>query len=170
MYRDLLDSRMMINGLFNGHIIILTNLSSSFYISFTIAALTELPADLMVLFGLDRVGRRWSVTLALFFSGLSMIICGFFVGEENWNLRHSSFVYWELIFQCFDSNLHLQDIQVLLWASFLWLVASLQPSQWPLALCMSLRSFQRRLELKEMLWHLYLPWEANFSHLMWHIQ
>ena len=57
----------------------LSNVSTwSFYITMTIAVAMELPADMLVVCTLNSIGRRWTVAISHFMSGLSMIMCAVF--------------------------------------------------------------------------------------------
>ena len=51
---------MLIAGMFDGHIRNISNLSHSLYATFTISSALELPADLLAVWGLNFIGRRWS--------------------------------------------------------------------------------------------------------------
>lgn len=63
---------MMANGLFDMNVRIIGNLEQSIYVTFTISSFLELPADLLAIWGLDLIGRRWSTFISLFFSGVVM--------------------------------------------------------------------------------------------------
>lgn len=62
---------MIISLVFDGHVRNVDNLGLDVFITFTIAAATELPADTLLTLVLDRWGRRWLACG-------SMIISGFF--------------------------------------------------------------------------------------------
>lgn len=64
---------------FDGHIRNVSNLNTSFYMTFTIAAALELPADLLVAWSINNLGRRWSVACGHFFAGSSMMLCAIFI-------------------------------------------------------------------------------------------
>ena len=65
---------MIIYALFDGHIRNIVNLRYSIYVTFTVSAATELPADLLAIWGLNAIGRKWSAFLSLFLSGLFMML------------------------------------------------------------------------------------------------
>ena len=51
--------------IFDGHLRNIENLKFSIYWTFTISSMIELPSDLLAIWGLDRIGRRWSAVLSL---------------------------------------------------------------------------------------------------------
>ena len=59
------------------------NLNFEFYLSFTIVAAVELPADLFNIFGVDWIGRRWTAALSLLLCGLTMLVCAFTKGRRT---------------------------------------------------------------------------------------
>eukprot|EP00094_Tigriopus_californicus_P000793 TCALIF_00767-PA protein Name:"Similar to oct-1 Organic cation transporter 1 (Caenorhabditis elegans)" AED:0.12 eAED:0.12 QI:96/0.88/0.8/0.9/0.66/0.6/10/0/526 len=63
---------MLTLGLFDMNVRIIGNLEQSIYITFTISSFLELPADLLAIWGLDWIGRRWSAFISLFLSGIAM--------------------------------------------------------------------------------------------------
>ncbi len=67
--------------LFDCHIRNVSNLNYSIYVTFTISSFLELPADILVIYVIDALGRRWSAFISLIISGFSMIICGFTSGS-----------------------------------------------------------------------------------------
>jgi len=69
---------VLMSSLFDAHLLNMANLNDSLYVSFTVSSLLELPADLIVIWGMDAVGRRWSCFLAMTLSGISMILSGYF--------------------------------------------------------------------------------------------
>jgi len=50
---------------FDGHLRNIENLKFSIYWTFTISSMIELPADLLAIWGLDLIGRRWSAVYSL---------------------------------------------------------------------------------------------------------
>ncbi|XP_059098093.1 solute carrier family 22 member 1-like [Tigriopus californicus] len=64
---------MFTHGLFDMNVRIIGNLEQSIFITFTISAFLELPADLLAIVGLDWIGRRWSAFLSLILSGIAML-------------------------------------------------------------------------------------------------
>ena len=72
--------RMCIAMVYDGHARNTANLGPSVFITFTLASATELPADLTVVFLLDRLGRRrmacYSLILSGFFSFASLAVPG----------------------------------------------------------------------------------------------
>ena len=75
--------RMFTSLAFDGHVRNISNLNFSFYLTFIISILLELPADLLAIWGLNSLGRRWSATLSLALSSVAMIICAFLLGGFN---------------------------------------------------------------------------------------
>eukprot|EP00094_Tigriopus_californicus_P000701 TCALIF_00679-PA protein Name:"Similar to Slc22a21 Solute carrier family 22 member 21 (Mus musculus)" AED:0.35 eAED:0.35 QI:0/0.87/0.55/0.88/0.87/0.77/9/0/461 len=63
---------MLTYGLFDANVRIIGNLDQSIYITFTISSFLELPADLLAIWGLDAIGRRWSAFISMFLSGIAM--------------------------------------------------------------------------------------------------
>lgn len=51
-----------------------SNLGTNIYESFTFGALVEIPSLLIVLFGIDRVGRRWPIVVMSVLAGIAGII------------------------------------------------------------------------------------------------
>ena len=72
---------MVINCIFDTTVRNITNLNFEFYLSFMIATSMELPADLLSIFGINWIGRRWSAFLSLFACGVTMIVCAFTAGN-----------------------------------------------------------------------------------------
>ena len=72
--------RVLISSLYDAHILNISNLNHSIYITFTISSFLELPGDLFAIWGIDALGRRWSCALSLFLSGFCMLICGVLPG------------------------------------------------------------------------------------------
>ncbi|XP_066983222.1 organic cation transporter protein-like [Macrobrachium rosenbergii] len=69
---------MLLTLVYDGHVRNVMNLPLDVFVSFTVASATELPADLLVVFFLDRWGRRWFLFVALVLSGvLSILTCAF---------------------------------------------------------------------------------------------
>lgn len=75
------DARCLVAGLFDANIRNVANLDYSIYVTFTISAALELPADLLSIWGIDKFGRRWSLGISLFISAVtsftSAILTGF---------------------------------------------------------------------------------------------
>jgi hypothetical protein len=67
---------------FDGHVRNIGNLNFSLYVTFTISILLELPADLLAIWGLNNIGRRWSACLSLALSSVAMIFCAFILGRN----------------------------------------------------------------------------------------
>lgn len=61
---------MMISLVFDGHVRNVNNLGLDVFVTFTIAAATELPADTLLTLVLDRWGRRWLACGSLVISGI----------------------------------------------------------------------------------------------------
>ena len=65
--------RMAISLVFDGHVRNVDNLGLNVFVTFTIAAATELPADTFLTLVLDRWGRRWLACGSLVVSGVFSI-------------------------------------------------------------------------------------------------
>ena len=59
---------------FDGHLRNIENLKFSIYWTFTISSMIELPSDLLAIWGLDKIGRRWSAVLSLLGFFLTMFV------------------------------------------------------------------------------------------------
>lgn len=68
---------MGISLVFDGHIRNVGNLGLNIFVTFTIGAVTELPADTLLTLTLDRLGRRWLACGSLVFSGIFSILATF---------------------------------------------------------------------------------------------
>ena len=73
--------RALISTMFDGHIRNIANLKYSIYWTFSISAMLELPADLLTIWCLNVIGRRWSAFLSMVISAVCMIFCGLFLGK-----------------------------------------------------------------------------------------
>ena len=71
---------MVISCIFDTTVRNISNLNFEFYLSFMIAASMELPADLCSIVGINWLGRRWSASISLLFTGLTMVVCAFTAG------------------------------------------------------------------------------------------
>lgn len=69
----LFQRRMAISLVFDGHVRNVDNLGLNVFVTFTIAAATELPADTFLTLVLDRWGRRWLACGSLVVSGIFSI-------------------------------------------------------------------------------------------------
>lgn len=65
--------------LFDGHIRNIENLQYSIYWTFTISSALEFPSDLLSIWGLEYIGRRWSAVISLAGSAITMVICAFVI-------------------------------------------------------------------------------------------
>lgn len=65
---------MAISLVFDGHIRNVGNLGMNIFITFTIGAATEFPADTLLTLSLDRLGRRWLACGSLVLSGIFSIL------------------------------------------------------------------------------------------------
>ena len=72
---------MMAGFLFDGHVRNIANIDYSIYVTFTISAGLELPADLLSIPAVDHLGRRWSSIVSLFLSGVAMLVCALIIGK-----------------------------------------------------------------------------------------
>lgn len=64
---------MAISLVFDGHVRNVDNLGLNVFITFTVAAATELPADTFLTLVLDRWGRRWLACGSMVISGIFSI-------------------------------------------------------------------------------------------------
>lgn len=55
---------------YDGHVRCLTSLGIDVFTTFTIASATEFPAEVLIIYTLDTLGRRWTLFAAVFVSGL----------------------------------------------------------------------------------------------------
>ena len=72
---------MVISCIFDTTVRNISNLNFEFYLSFMIAASMELPADLASIVGINWLGRRWSASISLVLTGVTMVICAFTAGQ-----------------------------------------------------------------------------------------
>lgn len=72
---------MAISLAFDGHVRNVGSLGLDVFVTFTIAAATEMPADILLTYSLDYVGRRWYAFGSLVLSGIfSLLSAAFPVG------------------------------------------------------------------------------------------
>lgn len=64
---------MAISLVFDGHVRNVDNLGLNVFITFTVAAATEFPADTFLTMVLDRWGRRWLACGSMVISGIFSI-------------------------------------------------------------------------------------------------
>lgn len=69
---------MSISLAFDGHVRNVSALGLNVFITFTVAAATEFPADFMLTYTLDRVGRRWYAFASMTFSGIFSLLATLF--------------------------------------------------------------------------------------------
>lgn len=65
---------MAISLVFDGHVRNVGNLGLNLFVTFTIGSATEFPADTLLTFSLDRLGRRWLACGSLVLSGVFSIL------------------------------------------------------------------------------------------------
>ena len=87
---------MVIMCVFDATVRNIANLNFEFYLSFTIVAAVELPADLFNIFGVDWIGRRWTAALALLLCGLTMLVCAFTKGRLTRIFERLIWIYFSL--------------------------------------------------------------------------
>ena len=75
---------------FDGHIRNLSNLDFSIYISFSISAGLVLPANIVTIYSLNFLGRRWSAALSQAFACISMVLCAVLVGKSEYEQECSN--------------------------------------------------------------------------------
>lgn len=81
--------RALTATLFDCHIRNISNLNYSIYWTLTFSAALEIPADLLAIWGIDKLGRRWSSFLSHVCAGAAMILCGIFLGSKFALLSYS---------------------------------------------------------------------------------
>lgn len=69
---------MAISVTFDGHVRNVGALGLDVFITFTVAAFTELPADVMLTYTLDIIGRRWYAFASLVLSGIFSLLATLF--------------------------------------------------------------------------------------------
>ena len=63
---------------FDGHLRNIENLKFSIYWTFTISSMIELPSDLLAIWGLEKIGRKWSAVFSLLGFFFTMFISTLF--------------------------------------------------------------------------------------------
>ncbi|CAK9808197.1 Carcinine transporter [Anthophora quadrimaculata] len=63
---------------YDGHIRCLDSLGMDVFTTFTIASATELPSELLIIYTLDTLGRRWTLFASVILSGLFSLIAACF--------------------------------------------------------------------------------------------
>ena len=76
-----LSLRNVVNFLWDGHALNLVNLDFDIYVSYTIASLVEFPANLLVIWPTDNLGRKFSGFSSLILSGTAMMASGVLIGN-----------------------------------------------------------------------------------------
>ncbi len=71
---------MLATLVFDGHVRNIVNLKYDIYMTFTIAALLEFPGDLITIYAVDYLGRRWAAFITLILSSVFMLACAFVLG------------------------------------------------------------------------------------------
>lgn len=69
---------MAISLVFDGHVRNVGSLGLNVFVTFTVAAATELPADILLTFTLDRWGRRWLAFGTMVLSGIFSLFATLF--------------------------------------------------------------------------------------------
>lgn len=69
---------MAISITFDGHVRNVGALGLDVFVTFTIAAATEMPADVLLTFTLDRFGRRWYAFVSMVLSGVFSLLATLF--------------------------------------------------------------------------------------------
>ena len=86
---------MCIASMFDGHIRNIGNIDFSIYWTFTISALLEFPADMLAIFGLNIIGRRWSAFLSQALAGLCMIVTAYCLRKADITKKEKSSQFME---------------------------------------------------------------------------
>lgn len=74
---------MVITVVYDGYVRSLAILPYSVFITNSIAGSLELPADLIPILTLDRLGRRWTLMLALTLAGVAGVATGLVPQSES---------------------------------------------------------------------------------------
>ena len=75
---------MIISLVFDTTVRNISNLNFNFYISFMIATLMELPADLLSIVGMNWLGRRWSSFIPMIGCAATMLACAWLTGSHHY--------------------------------------------------------------------------------------
>lgn len=67
---------MLITLVYDGHVRSLSILSYSVFVTNSLAGSLELPADMVPVLSLDRIGRRWTLFLSMALSGAVSLVSG----------------------------------------------------------------------------------------------
>ena len=70
--------------LFDAHIRNVDSLQYSIYWTFTISSFIELPADLLSIWGLEIIGRRWSAVVSLLAFSITMFVSTIIIDNVLW--------------------------------------------------------------------------------------
>ena len=70
--------------IFDGHLRNIENLKYSIYWTFTISSAIELPSDLLAIWGLDYLGRKWSAVYSLMGFFVTMFITTLIIENFLW--------------------------------------------------------------------------------------
>lgn len=70
--------------LFDAHIRNIDSLQYSIYWTFTISSFIELPADLLSIWGLEIIGRRWSAVISLVAFSITMFVSTIIIDNVLW--------------------------------------------------------------------------------------
>ena len=74
----------------------IANLNFNIYVSFMIMAALELPADLLSIIGINKIGRRWSASLSLVLVGATILPCAWLSGRKTERrLNKMKNVFWQ---------------------------------------------------------------------------
>ena len=73
---------MIITVVYDGYVRSLDILPYSVFVTNSVAGALELPADMVPIFTLDRIGRRWTLLMALGGAGVAGIATGLVPSRE----------------------------------------------------------------------------------------
>jgi hypothetical protein len=75
--------------IFDGHVRNIVNLNYDIYTTFTLSSALEFPADVVTIYSIDYLGRRWTTFSSFFMASSCMMMASFVLGVEN-----NTLIYW----------------------------------------------------------------------------
>lgn len=89
---------------YDGHIRCLNNLGMNMFVTFTIASATEFPAEMLLIYLLDVLGRRWSLFGAVILAGLFSLCAA----SVSIGVAYASLAICSRLFISVSSNIAMQ--------------------------------------------------------------
>jgi len=96
---------MIISVVFDTTVRNISNLNFNFYMSFMLATLMELPADLLSIVGMNWLGRRWSSFIPMIGCAATMLACAWL--SDSWQVQAGMFMLGR-VFATYAMNLGFQ--------------------------------------------------------------